>query len=111
MKQKLLSAVIATLFISSAAMADTVMVTSETTFSDPSGGSITSSDTYSFRGTQDIVFTVAGKTCTLNGSARGSVPMGCNYKITVASNGSISGELSAGNNVCTQTPNVASSCK
>jgi opacity protein-like surface antigen len=111
MKKKLLSAALATLFVSSAAMADTVRVTSETTFSDPSGGSITSSDSYAFRGTKDIVFTVAGKTCTLNGSARGSVPMGCNYKIAVAPNGSISGELAAGNSVCTQTPSVASSCK
>ena len=111
MKQKLFTAALVTLFVSTAAMADTVSVTSQTSFSDPSGGSITSSGKHAFRGTKDIVFTVAGKNCTLNGSARGSVPMGCNYKITVAPGGSISGELAAGNSVCTQTAKVASSCK
>jgi hypothetical protein len=111
MKKNFFTGALATLFISTAAMADTVRITSQSTFSDPGGGSITSSDAYAFKGTRDIVFTVAGKTCTLNGSARGSVPMGCNYQITVASNGSISGELTAGNNVCTQTGQVASSCK
>ena len=37
--------------------------------------------------------------------------MGCNYIITVAPDGSISGELKAGNMVCTQSKDVAKSCK
>jgi hypothetical protein len=89
--------------------ADTVSVTSLTSFSDPSGA-IDSSDTYAFVGTNTITFEVAGRTCNLNGSARGSVPMGCNYKIVVAADGSITGTLSAGNSVCTQTSDIAKSC-
>jgi hypothetical protein len=89
--------------------ADTVSVTSHTAFSDPSG-SIASSNSYAFVGTKTITFEVAGKTCNLNGSARGSVPMGCNYNIAVDADGSISGMLTAGNSVCTQTPDIASSC-
>ena len=97
------------LFAAEGVQADTVAVTSHTAFSDPSG-SITSSNSFAFKGTSTISFKVAGKMCNLNGSARGSVPMGCNYKIDVAPDGSISGELSAGNSVCTQTADIAKSC-
>ncbi|MCP4697553.1 MAG: hypothetical protein GY862_11985 [Gammaproteobacteria bacterium] len=110
MKKTLVIAAVAALFASTATLADTVSVTSQTAFSEPQG-TITSSGSFAFGGTKTITFTVAGKTCNLNGSARGSVPMGCNYAITVAPNGSITGQLTAGNNVCTQTAQVASSCK
>ncbi len=39
------------------------------------------------------------------------MPMGCNYTIAVAADGSISGELRAGNMVCTQSADIASSCE
>lgn len=111
MKRTLTIIALAFLFVSAAAFADTVSVTSQTSFSSPSGGNITSTNSYAFQGPQTITFTVAGKTCNLNGSARGSVPMGCNYAITVAPNGSITGSLTAGNSVCTQSNQVAASCK
>lgn len=110
MKRTLTVIALTFLFVSAAAFADTVSVTSQTSFSSPSG-SITSTNSFAFQGTQTITFTVAGKTCNLNGSARGSVPMGCNYAITVAPNGSITGSLTAGNSVCTQSNQVAASCK
>jgi hypothetical protein len=53
---------------------------------------------------------VAGKTCNLNGSACGSVPAGCNYSITVAPNGTISG-TSGNNDCCTRSADIASSCE
>jgi hypothetical protein len=110
MKKALMIVALALLSVAAAAFADTVSVTSQTSFSSPSG-KIESTNSFAFKGTQTITFMVAGKTCNLNGSARGSVPAGCNYAITVAPNGSISGSLTAGNSVCTQSGQVASSCK
>jgi hypothetical protein len=111
MRKSLPIVAIFTLFVAAAAMADTVSVTSQSSFSNPGGGNIQSTNSFAFQGTQTITFMVAGKTCNLNGSARGSVPMGCNYAITVAPNGSISGSLTAGNSVCTQSAQIASSCQ
>ena len=111
MKKTLMIIALAVLFVSSAALADTVAITSQTSFSDPSGGNIQSTNSYAFTGTQTITFTVAGKTCNLKGSASGPVPTGCNYTITVSPNGSISGVLTAGNSVCTQSSQIAASCK
>lgn len=111
MKRTLTIAVLSFLLVSAVALADTVSVISQTSFASPSGGSINSSNSYAFKGVQTITFTVAGKTCNLNGSARGPVSTGCNYDITVAPNGTISGKLTAGNQVCTQSNQVASSCK
>jgi len=110
MKRTLTIVALSFLLVSAAALADTVSVTSQTSFSSPSGN-ITSTNSFAFQGTQTITFMVAGKTCNLNGSARGSVPMGCNYAITVAPNGTITGSLTAGNSVCTQSNQVAASCK
>lgn len=110
MKKALLIVALAVLCASSAALADTVSITSQASFSSPSG-SVTSTNSFAFKGPTTITFTVAGKTCNLNGSARGSVPMGCNYAITVAPNGSISGTLTDGNSVCTQSSQIAASCK
>jgi len=111
MRKSLTIAALAILFVSGAALADTVAITSQTSFSDPSGGNISSTNSYAFQGTSTITFSVAGKTCNLNGSARGSVPMGCNYSLTVSPNGTITGSLTAGNSVCTQSSQVAASCK
>ena len=110
MKKTLTLIVLAFLALSAAALADTVKVTSNTSFSSPSG-SIQSSNTFSFKGTVTITFMVAGKTCNLKGSASGPVPTGCNYDIVVAPNGSITGTLTAGNSVCTQSNQIAASCK
>jgi hypothetical protein len=111
MKKTLTIVALVFLAVSAAAFADTVAVTSQTSFSSPSGGSISSTNSYAFKGVTTITFMVAGKTCHLKGSASGPVPTGCNYAITVAPNGSISGSLTAGNEICTQSGQVASSCK
>lgn len=110
MKKALFIVPLALLLLSTVALADAVSVTSQTTFSSPSGPTIQSADWVGFQGPQIITFTVAGKTCNLNGSGLGSVPTGCNYAITVAPDGSISGVLTAGNSVCTQSSDIASSC-
>jgi hypothetical protein len=110
MKRALTIIFLSMLVVSSAAFADTVAITSQASFSSPSG-SIESTNSFAFKGTNTITFMVAGKTCNLNGSARGPVPTGCNYTITVAPNGSITGTLTAGNSVCTQSSQIASSCK
>lgn len=111
MKRTLALIALAFLFVSAAAFADTVSVTSQTSFASPGGQSISSTNSAAFKGPQTITFTVAGKTCNLNGSARGSVPTGCNYSIIVAPDGSISGTLTSGNSVCTQSSQIAASCK
>ncbi len=95
---KIFSAVVlAGVFASGAAMADTIILTplaqSEIVMSFSSGGGKTT-------------------TCTLNASDKGSVPNGCNYSVT-ASGDSVSGilravENPAGQNVCTQ--NVTAAC-
>ncbi|MGH7484439.1 MAG: hypothetical protein ACREMY_02400 [bacterium] len=110
MKRAVMIVVLAVLCVSSATWADAVSITSQTSFSNPSG-SATSTGLFSFSGPVTITFTVSGKTCNLNGSGSGSVPGGCNYAITVAPNGSISGTLTAGNSVCTQSNQISSSCK
>lgn len=90
-------------------MADTVTVTSKTTFSNPNGHELTSEATFAFKGTKTITFHVAGKTCNLTGSASGYSPGGCNYRITVAPDGTITG-TSGNNGVCTRSNKIASSC-
>lgn len=98
-------------FVSSAAYADTVAVTSVTNLNEPAA-TITSSGSYPFVGTKNIVFTVAGKTCNWVGSASGSVPQGCNYGITVnSSTGQLSNPSSLDNAVCTPTSQMLSLCK
>jgi hypothetical protein len=111
MKKALIILSLSFLFVSAAALADAVSVTSQTAFSSPAGPTIQSADWVGFQGPWTITFTVAGKTCNLNGSARGSVPTGCNYALTVAPDGSISGVLTAGNSVCTQSADIAASCQ
>ena len=110
MKKSLILVALAAALFSAQVLADTVSITSQSTFTTPSGN-ITSTGSYAFVGPKTIVFEVAGKTCSLNGSARGSVPMGCNYQMTVSPSGKVSGILSAGNSVCTQSDQIAASCK
>ncbi|MBB4265604.1 hypothetical protein [Roseospira visakhapatnamensis] len=93
------------------ARADTVEITAVTDMSEPSG-TITSSNTMSFTGTEKIMFKVMGKTCTWVGSAAGSVPKGCNYGLTVnMSTGKLSDPTSLDNPVCTQTSDMLANCK
>lgn len=110
MKKVLVILPLAFLFVTSAALADAVAVTSKTSFSSPSGATIESFNYTAFQGPWTITFMVAGKTCNLNGSARGWVPDGCNYHLTVEPDGTIHGYLTAGNWVCTQTADIAASC-
>ncbi len=113
MKKLLLIIVAAAMFfMPGAAYADSVKIYTQANFTSPASGVLTSPEFFhDFRGPQTITFTVAGKTCNLNGSARGSVPMGCNYAVTVAPNGSLAGKLTAGNSICTQSADVAAACK
>lgn len=110
MKKYLLLAVAAG-FVSSAAYADTVSITSVTNLSEPAAV-ISSSSSHPFVGTKNIVFTAAGKTCNWVGSASGSVPQGCNYGITVnTSTNQLSNPSSLDNPVCTPTSQMLSLCK
>lgn len=98
------------------ALADTVWVETQSSIdagaAAPANESKTSTAEYAFRPEKpEITVKVANKMCVLRSSAAGSVPMGCNYTITVAADGSVSGELRAGNMVCTQTPDIAKSCQ
>ena len=94
--------VVASMFLSAAAFADTVAITSVTDFSSPNKpGAISSSGSYAFTPSAAITFTLAGKTCnwvsssTPYGSGAGA---GCNYNITVDnSTGALSNATSNGN--------------
>lgn len=96
-----------------AALADTLAITSVTdTISPAQPGAISSTNTYAFVGTRMITFVVAGKTCNFVGSASGSVPLGCNYQLTVNnSTGQLSNPKSLDNPVCTPTSQMLSNCK
>ena len=112
MKKSLTIAAFVFFAVSTVALADGIKVTSQTSIASPTGlGTISSTAEIGFKGPAKIIFTVAGKTCTLLGSGGGSsVPEGCNYTITVAPNGSISG-TSGNNRGCTPSDQVAASCK
>ncbi|MEB3358371.1 MAG: hypothetical protein VKK04_16720 [Synechococcales bacterium] len=111
MKKLLLTlAALAMFLFASPVYADTVRVVTEAKFINPSGNDKAEFE-YAFRGIDTIRVQFGGKTCTLNGSARGSVPMGCNYTIFIRPDGSFGGELRAGNSVCTPSANVAASCQ
>lgn len=110
MKKSIILAVAAT-FVGGAAFADTLAITSVTDLNEPEA-TISSTDSYAFRGTQAIVFKVAGKTCNWVGSAAGSVPQGCNYKLTVNnSSGALTDPSSLDNPVCTKTADMLAACK
>jgi hypothetical protein len=111
--RKVLLTAAAVLGFSAAAYADTVAITSVTDMTSPAQpGAISSTNTYAFVGTRMITFTVAGKTCNFVGSASGSVPLGCNYQLTVNnSTGALSNPKSLDNPVCTPTAQMLANCK
>lgn len=109
MKKTKTTAVLAILALSSAALADTLQVTSATALD---GRTKTSAVNFTVPVTSPtFTFHVAGKSCTFKTSANGPVPTGCNYDVTVGPDGSISGSLTAGNQYCTQSSEIAASCK
>ncbi|MBY0430502.1 MAG: hypothetical protein K2Q10_04840 [Rhodospirillales bacterium] len=111
MKKYILAAALAS-FVSGAAYADTLSVTSVTNVTEPALQIPPATSSVAFVGTKNIIFTVAGKTCTWVGSASGSVPQGCNYGITVnTSTNELSNPTSLNNPVCTQSSQMLSLCK
>ena len=110
MKNTVAIAVVLLIAIAAPAFADNVKVEVEIS-SNFDSSTLTLSNTYSTGG-EDLVVTVAGKTCNLKGSARGSVPVGCNYTIKVAPDGSITGTLfeGPGTQVCTQSEDIPAAC-
>ncbi|NEO79412.1 hypothetical protein [Moorena sp. SIO4G3] len=109
MKKLILIAFSALLFmlsVNAPALADGVVLTYEADFDSPD--SVVIAEKYfPFRGTKRVVFEVAGKTCDLLGSASPiGAFQGCNYKVTIAADGTLSG---TGNYPCTE--DVAAACK
>ena len=106
MKKLLLALVAAIWFMASPAYADSVSITTQTAFTTPNGvNAVPKPDYYDFKGpSQNIIFSVAGKTCTLQSSGTVTASDGCNYVLTVSPTGSLSG---TGN--CTK--DIASACK
>ena len=111
MKKTLLA--IAAIGLCGTAYADTVSITSVTDLISPSApGAISSTNVFPFVGTRMITFKVVGKTCSWVGSASGSVPLGCNYSLTVNnSTGTLSNPKSLDNPVCTPTSAMLAGCK
>jgi hypothetical protein len=110
MKKLILIAFSALVFMLSSAvpaLADGVVFRYSAAFTSPSSPKVTAETYFPFKGTQRVIFKVAGKTCDLLGSAS---PIGafdgCNYEINIAPDGSLTG---SGNSPCTQ--NVAAACK
>lgn len=110
MKKSLMIAAFVFLAVSTVALADSLTVTSQLLTTSPDVPTISTSTNFAFKGPNTITFTIAGKTCNLKGSGGGGVPAGCNYTITVAPNGSISG-TSGDNQGCTPSSQIAASCK
>ena len=107
MKKLLLAIFAAIWFLASPAYADSVRVNTQAAFTNPADvHAVPAEDFYDFKGpSQNIVVSVAGKTCTLlsSGNTSGKYD-GCNYIIKVSPTGSISG---TGN--C--TTDIASACR
>jgi hypothetical protein len=102
------------LFVSMAANADTVNITTVADFIAPSVPAATSIISQAFTPTAPISFKVAGKTCNWisSSSPYGSgAGAGCNYSISVLPNGTLGNATSNGNG-CTQSgqPMIAA-CK
>lgn len=73
---------------------------------------IVAQGSYAFQGTSEIVFPIAGKTCTFVGSARAIGPVGCNYWLTAnISTGKLSDPRAESNPGCTAPQNMLSSCR
>lgn len=89
------------------ALADGVVFNYNAAFTSPSNPTVTAQNYFPFKGTERVVFKVAGKTCDLLGSASPiGASQGCNYTINIAADGTLTG---SGNSPCTQ--NVAAACK
>ena len=112
MKKSLTIAAFVFLAVSTVALADSLTVTSQVLTTNPPGfATISTSTSFGFKGPATITFTIAGKTCNLLGSGGNTgVPGGCNYTVTVAPDGSISGK-SGDNQGCTPSSQIAASCK
>ena len=111
MKKSLTIAAFVFLAVSTVALADSLTVTTQLLTTSPPGfATISTSTSFGFKGPATITFSIAGKTCNLLGSGGGGVPAGCNYTVTVAPDGSISGK-SGDNKGCTPSSQIAASCK
>ena len=110
MKKTLIA--VASLFIASPAFADTVNITSQASLNTPA---VNASGTVylAFTPTKEIVFNVAGKTCTWNSSAApkygSGAGLGCNYSITVDPSGNLRSPSSNGNG-CTEAKVMLDQC-
>lgn len=98
-------------FAAGAAHADTVSITSHANVGTPLQMISAPMSWAHNPTTPNLTVNVAGKTCTLVSSLQSGSQNGCNYALTVGPDGTITGALVAGNGSCTQTPQVASSCK
>ncbi|BAZ31591.1 hypothetical protein NIES4074_40640 [Cylindrospermum sp. NIES-4074] len=112
MKKLFLMIVAAAMFmLASPAYADSVTVETQISFSRPSASNVGILYT-PLAGGEQIVFAVAGKTCTLAGSANHSAPQGCNYTLTIAPGGGIAAKdpNAPQYGQCTAPAAIASSC-
>ncbi len=105
---------VAAMFLSAAAHADTVQITTLADFTAPSNPGASGVIAYAFTPSAPISFKVAGKTCTWVsssspwGSGGGA---GCNYSITVNSSGALSNASSNGNGCTASGQPMISACK
>ncbi|WP_372398910.1 hypothetical protein ABMY26_19930 [Azospirillum sp. HJ39] len=99
-------------FAAGAAHADTVAITVQAAVGQPIQHLSASLPQWSANPTSPTLSVqVAGKTCTLVSSLQSGSSNGCNYALNAGPDGTITGALIAGNSGCTQTPQIASSCK
>lgn len=102
---------LAAVSISSAAFADTVELFVWSTTGAPNAMQ-NSGTVWADNPTSDMLTVkFAGKTCNLVSSKKAGGSGGCNYTIEMKPDGSIGGQLRYGNAQCTQSAEVASSCK
>lgn len=113
-KMKFLAAIPATLFVT-AALADTVNVTSVTNMTSPSGVAVTSNSAVGFNpGRDKIVFKIAGKTCTFNSSGNpwnAGQGAGCNYSLTVNNSTNTLSNPGSNANGCTPANQMLAACQ
>lgn len=104
---------LSTLLLSFAAQADTVNITFVQDVVTPAQTkAIVAKGSYPFKGTQEIVFKIGGKTCTYVGSAKAIGPKGCNYSLTVNTSTNTLSDSSADNNPgCTDPKEMLANCK
>jgi len=106
--------VVASMFLSAAALADTVNITTVADFVAPSNPGASGTISYAFTPSAPISFKVAGKTCTWvsSSSPYGSgAGAGCNYNITVNSDGQLANATSNGNGCTAAGQAMIAACK